>query len=170
MKKFKYIFLILSIFIVIGVTIGINTSINAANLPKKTVAAKLMNSNTLDKVGIKLESPSISEAKITKEIAIKSAQNAFPEWYNDATEISSNYYLISNKNFKSFSTIALNTDSNLKNKGYMDKLPVYIVTFSGMSYNSAVPNGYTGDTPVHNEYNVVVDANSGEALMGFSYK
>lgn len=50
----------------------------------------------------------------------------------------------------------------------MDKLPVYIVSFKGMSYTSHVPANFKGQPPVHHEYNVVVDATTGEPLMGFS--
>lgn len=52
----------------------------------------------------------------------------------------------------------------------MNNTPAYIVTYSGMSYASHVPDGFTGQVPVHHEYNIVVDANSGEVLMAFSYR
>lgn len=123
----------------------------------------------LDAQDIHLEKPD-SAAIITSDTAIQNASDTFPGWAHDAKEINAEYQLITNHSFRGFSQEALDHNPHLKQLGYMDKLPVYIVTFKGMSYYAHVPAKSNGVVPVHHEYNVIVDATSGEPLMGFSYR
>jgi hypothetical protein len=65
---------------------------------------------------------------------------------------------------------ALQKDQKLKETGYMLDQPVYIITYKGLSIEGNVPANYQGTPPVHHEFNVVVDATTGEPLMAFSYR
>ena len=50
----------------------------------------------------------------------------------------------------------------------MDKLPVYIISFRGMTFYGNVKPGSNAEPPVHHEFNVVVDATTGVVLLAFS--
>ncbi len=120
----------------------------------------------LSKDHIKLDVPE-TEPKVDSEAAKKKAKEAFAGFTVDAKEVKAEYHLITNEVFRAFSQQALNKNLNLKAKKHMDKLPAYIISFKGVTfYGHSV---YGGQRPVHHEFNVIVDAISGEALMAFSY-
>ncbi|KEO81268.1 hypothetical protein [Tumebacillus flagellatus] len=123
----------------------------------------------LEKMHIQLEKPS-SNPKIDEKAAISKAKQKFSKWAEDATETTVEYQLMTNPDYQMFSPEALSKNPKLKAAGHMEKLPVYIVSFKGMSYAGHIPQGFTGDIPIHHEYNVVVDAETGEPLIGFSYR
>jgi hypothetical protein len=116
-----------------------------------------------------LDIPKVN-SKISKDEAILKAKEAFPQWANDATETMVEYHLVSNDDFQMFSDNAKEKNADIKSKNHLDKVPAYIVSFKGMSYQGHVPSGFKGVVPVHHEYNVIVDAMSGEPLYGFSYR
>jgi hypothetical protein len=69
-------------------------------------------------------------------------------------------------NFKVFSPQALDKDPKLKADGYINNLPVWLISFQGLNVPSAAPNS----TTVDHETVYVVDAQTGEVLMGFNYR
>lgn len=124
----------------------------------------------LQAAGIKFSTPGINP-KISSEDAVEIAKKAFPGFYADSEKVNVEYQNVTDKGLNGFSAEELSKNSMLKKYGYMNNLPVYIVTFSGMQqYYSPVPYGYNGEAPVHTEYNVIVDAMTGEPLMAYSYK
>lgn len=107
---------------------------------------------------------------VSKDLALENAKKIFPAWANDATQTKIEFHLVTNKTFKGFSKEALSKNSVLKTKGFMDKIPAYVISYVGMSYTANIPADFKGEVPIHHEYNVIVDATTGEPLMGFSYR
>lgn len=107
---------------------------------------------------------------VSESLALEEAKQEFPQWEVDSDEVTIEYHKITNDTFRDFSEEALEKNPQLKKTGYMSELPVYIVSYKGMSYEGNVPDSYEGEVPVHHEYNVVIDASTGEPLMAFSYR
>ncbi|MDO3413295.1 hypothetical protein QWJ34_26320 [Saccharibacillus sp. CPCC 101409] len=129
----------------------------------------------LENMGIVLSKPepifSIQNVEtVSEKVALKNAGEEFPQWEEDSKEVIIEYQQITNPNFRDFSEEVLAKNEALRKEGYMNNLPVYIVTYRGMSYEGNVPDSYKGEVPIHHEYNVVVDVLTGEPLMGFSYR
>jgi len=139
----------------------------AASIEDSQLITTDLDTNAMAFDHIKLDVPQ-SIPLIDSNTAIENAKKAFPDWAADAKQVKAEYHLVSNDTFECFSDAALNKNADLKTKKHMDKTPAYIVSFRGMTYYGHVPNGFKGNIPVHHEYNVIVDATSGEPLMGFS--
>ena len=68
--------------------------------------------------------------------------------------------------FKCFSPQALDKNPKLKSDGYIKDLPVWLISFQGLNEPSAGP----GPKVYDHETNYIVDAQTGEILMGFNYR
>lgn len=159
--------LLRSIIISVITVLALSSLVFAATSENGQVVKTKLDTKAMEVDHIKLNVPQTA-AVIDSQTAIENAKKAFPDWAADAKEVSVEYHLVTNNTFKLFSDDALNKNSDLKNKKHMDKLPAYIVSFSGMTYYAHVPKDFKGEIPAHHEYNVIVDAKSGEPLMGFS--
>lgn len=109
---------------------------------------------------------------ISKEEAIVAANNEVGTIKNEATKIVVTFHQITYKTFTLFSEDVLNANPELKAKGYMDKLPVWIVSYKGLKLQ---PKGGFSLNPSqkprpNTEYNVVVDAYSGKPLVKYEYR
>lgn len=117
--------------------------------------------------GIKLDVPKV-KPKVDRKVAEEVARKSFGGLINKATDVSVEFHLVTNETFAAFSEVALEKNPELKTRGHMDKTPAYIISYKGVSHPVSVPSDFEGPTPVLNEINVVVDANTGEVLMAFS--
>lgn len=119
--------------------------------------------------GVSLKKPTgdftISEAK-----AIELASQYSPGYATEAKNIKAEKQLLTNDHMNLFSNSAKEKNPKLKKEGKLIDTPVYIVTFKGIT-KVGHDGGINGKKPsIHHEYNLVVDANSGEILYGFSYR
>jgi len=125
--------------------------------------------NKLSKMNIYISHPTLP-AKIDQEVALENAKSAFKEWSNDSTNTTIEYQIMTNESFNGFSPEALEKNPKLGKSHKIENLPVYIISFKGMSYTASTPIGYKGTPFIHHEYNVVVDATTGVPLFGYSYR
>jgi len=118
--------------------------------------------------GISLKKPSVEPA-ISEAKAIDLASQYADVYANTAKSIVAEYHLMTNDQFYLFSESAKEKNPKLKKDGILCDTPVYIVSFKGI--NRVGHNSFGGKEPtVFQEFNLVVDANSGEILYGFSYR
>jgi len=110
--------------------------------------------------------------KITEEQAIEAAKNAFPD-LAISTNIKVQKNIMTYKGTTLFSDAELSKNPPLKEKGYIDNMPVWIVSFKGLKIFRAGISTTTDELrrkSMHEEENVVVDAETGEALYSFTYR
>jgi hypothetical protein len=104
--------------------------------------------SSLSEMNITLENTNITP-NISANQAIESAIKTFGK---RSTNINVEYYLITSY-------------------PGMIRTPAYIVSFEDTPYSFvSVPYGFKGKIPVHHEYNVIVNAETGKAMIGFSYR
>lgn len=155
--------LILSIMMLIVIA---STTCVSAGIDK--IPADL-DSEKLEHMGIKLEEPTDMSAftEDSEKIAILAAQKETNSIGESKENIKVKRCLITNPSMQLFSEAALEKNPKLKAKGYMDKLPVYIISFK-----TEASYGFGLDSPKRKPFtegHVVIDALSGEVLMSFSY-
>jgi hypothetical protein len=126
-----------------------------------------LDKDKLAKDDIHLDVPKV-KAKISPRDVEAIARQEFAGIVENSKDVKVEYHLITNKSFQLFSQAALDKNLDLKTKKHMDKMPAYIVSFQGASYQTHTPAGFQGPAPVQSEINVVIDAMSGEVLMAFS--
>lgn len=124
--------------------------------------------NSLKNSGVTLKKITVVPS-ITEEIAIKKASDYAAGYAAEAKSINAEYHALTNKNFTLFSEKAKEKNGKLKKDGYLNDTPVYIVTFKGIT-KKAHGSRLHPNPPDFHEYNLVIDANSGEVLYGFSYR
>jgi hypothetical protein len=126
--------------------------------------------SVLHSAGVKLKKPT-SDPAITSDTAISAASKFCSGYAQKAKSITSEYHLLTNGNFAALSETAKEKNPKLKQEGFLNDTPVYIVTFNGITKigHDAVPKLNRAAT-IFKEYNVVVDATSGEILYAFSYR
>lgn len=122
----------------------------------------------LKSLGIQLHLPTSSNLVITKEQAISLAHTSAPKFASEAPEVIIEYQLLTYPYLTAFSEQALNKNANLRADGYLNNTPVYIVTFKGIHGTGHAARGQK--VPTYKEFNVVIDASSGETLFSFTYK
>ncbi|MFC5403208.1 hypothetical protein [Cohnella soli] len=117
--------------------------------------------------GVTLKKPDAA-ANLTNEQAISIASKYAPGYAKEANDINAEYQLMTNNHFALFSEAAKEKNPQLQKEGFLKDTPVYIVTFKGITKKG---HASIGQEPVVNhEFNVVVDANSGEVLYAFTYR
>lgn len=122
---------------------------------------------SLEKAGNKLDNASIS-AKITPEQAVELASEYRPDYASQAKDIVVEYYQLTNTAFNAFSDSTKSNNKYLSKEGFLEKAPSYIVSFKGITRTGKAPKGL--QAPVFHEYNVVIDADSGEVLFSLAYR
>ncbi|KEO82438.1 hypothetical protein [Tumebacillus flagellatus] len=127
-----------------------------------------LNLTTLSKIHMRLDVPP-GQAKMDKNAVLEQIKTKYADATSESKQVKIEYQLVTNPDFTAFTTSALEKNPELKAKGYMEKFPVYIVTFKGIHEEGHVPLNYKGQTPIHTEMSIVVDAQTGEELMGFSH-
>ncbi|MCD1259310.1 hypothetical protein B5M42_010730 [Paenibacillus athensensis] len=120
----------------------------------------------LGQMNFKLE-PAMDEPIVQEDVAIKSASEAFPSAAGDATSVTVEYQLVTQDSYEMISDEAKRKNKKLEQDGRIHQLPAYIVSFHGLHIH---PSRGGADRTEHEEFNVVIDAASGEALMGMSYR
>ncbi|MCD9022086.1 PepSY domain-containing protein [Cohnella silvisoli] len=117
--------------------------------------------------GVTLKKPDVATA-LSNDQAISIASKYAPGYAKEANEINAEYQLMTNNQFALFSDAAKEKNPKLNEEGFLKDTPVYIVTFKGITKKG---HALRGQEPVVNhEFNVVVDANSGEVLYAFTYR
>lgn len=176
--KKSYFIKIATIIIIVGLigfagTLVANTKNNVANA-NSDAAYNNVASEEQDKVKLKKEMridllDSTDTPKISKEEAIAAANQEAGVIKDEATKIVATYHLMTYQDFTMFSEEVLNANPKLREKGYIDKLPVWIVSYKGLQlpakggffpHAKAKPKNNT-------EFNVVVDAASGKPLISY---
>lgn len=122
--------------------------------------------DALELGGNKLENTSII-AGISPEQAVKFASNYRSDYASESTDITVEYYQITNKTTNIFSDNVKKTNKYLSDNGFLKEAPCYIVSFKGITRIGHAPAN--SKPPIFNEYHVVIDANSGEVLYSFAY-
>lgn len=119
-------------------------------------------------MGMTLKKPDVAAA-FSNDQAIAIASKYAPRYAKEANGIIAEYQLLTNDQFNLFSDAAKEKNLELKEGGFLKDTPVYIVTFKGITKKGH--GFFKGQEPVVNhEFNVVVDANSGEVLYAFTYR
>ncbi|TEB10201.1 hypothetical protein Psfp_04197 [Pelotomaculum sp. FP] len=121
----------------------------------------------LEKAGNKLENASIN-AKITPEQAVEIVSQDRPDYASQAIDIVVEYYQLTNTAFNAFSDDTKNNNKYLSKDGFLEKAPCYIVSFKGITRAGKAPEGM--QAPIFHEYNVVIDADSGDILFSLAYR
>lgn len=159
-----------------GITSYNTKNVNADSLYSQNIVSEVpsQDKEKLKKnMGIELQDLSDDDVKgksiITKEQAIESANTEAGSWVTQAKKISVLKSKMTYKNFTLFSEETLNANPDLKAKGYIDNLPVWIVSYQGLNLP---PKGgsLTIQAKPNTEYNVVVDAVSGKPLVAYRYR
>jgi hypothetical protein len=117
----------------------------------------------LKKNGTTLENTSI-EPMINSDQALEVASKLAPKYATQANDIFIEYYQLTNA-FNAFTDGAKQKNKSLSKDGII-KIPCYIVTFSGITRIGKVSEGI--EAPVFHNFNIVIDATTGEPLYGFS--
>lgn len=123
----------------------------------------------LSQMGITIENTSTAPT-ITPQEAAETASNECANYASQATNIAVEYYEFTDPNMRMFSPAAMEKNQSLAANGYLLDTPCYIVSFKGITKPAIVPPDFKGNPPVNHEYNLVIDANSGEPLFGFTYR
>ncbi|AIQ11906.1 PepSY domain-containing protein [Paenibacillus durus] len=127
-----------------------------------------LNKASLKTLGIKLDKPTSGKAILSEKSAIEKAESNQQKFASEAKDVSSELQLLTYPYLNAFSESALSKNPKLKAEGFLNQTPVYIVTFKGIN---GVGHAAVGDkVPTYNEYNVVIDAVSGEVLFSFTYQ
>ncbi|MCZ8514129.1 hypothetical protein O9H85_17190 [Paenibacillus filicis] len=164
MKK-KLNILIMTMAIVSICSIGV--AMAQPNISESTVQTS-HDISRLAKEGVKLKK-TIDNPTITQAQAIDLASKYAQGYAQEAKQIIAEYHLLSNDKLTLFSDSAKEKNPKLKIDGKLNDTPVYIVTFKGITKKGHV-SSIKQKVPVNHEYNLVIDANSGEVLYGFSYR
>lgn len=158
---------IISTLFFVLLTGAVGTSAYASNVDQPTISQKDMK----EKMDIDITNCS-DATPITKEQAIKAAKNECPGYAAEATEIVAQKNYMTNKSFQMFSPEALAKNRSLKDNG-LDNSPVWIVSFKGLTIYRCGLSDMTDDmrkASSHQEYDVVVDATSGETLFSTTFR
>lgn len=167
MKKLK----IITILGVIAVATYTSTVLVNAKSADSEPAITEHSPEGLKTVGIKLKKPQ-QQPKISEDQAIENASMFQPNLAEKAKKIRAEYQLVT-KEFYALSDAAKEKNPQLKKDGYLNDTPVYIVTFKGVERPTHITTGQSDDDVKKitvDDVSVIVDANSGEVLLGFSYK
>ncbi|MDF9408790.1 hypothetical protein L7E55_10555 [Pelotomaculum isophthalicicum JI] len=128
------------------------------------ISKTIQDLDSLKKNSTILESTSII-AKITPDQAFETASKLAPKYATQAENIVVEYYQLTNTGFNAFTDSAKQKNNSLSKDGIM-KVPCYIVTFKGITRIGEAPMGI--QAPIFHNFNIVIDANTGEPLYGFS--
>lgn len=116
-----------------------------------------------NKIGMVARSSSISPV-VTTELIMMIASK-LPE-HSLTQNVHYELVTMTFPNFNAFSPAALSKNQKLENAGYINDLPVWLVSFQGLNIPSM-----NKKEPVYNHETIyVIDASSGEMLLGFSYR
>ena len=118
----------------------------------------------LNDMGMTLENTSVI-AKLTPDQAVEAACKDRPDFANQAKNIVVEYYQITDPGTQVLSDAAKQKNESLAKNGYLLKTPCYIVSFEGINKEASTPPDVPPKT--FHEYNLVIDANSGEPLYAF---
>lgn len=174
MKKNRLLIAIV-VFFLLAVGIGLNlcngTKVSEAQVSQKANYEFVSNIQQTNQDLIRLKenfllentpiTPGISDAE-----AFHIACNNRPDYASQASNICVEYYNVTDYGGTGLSDIAKQKNPSL-NAGIKES-PCYIVSFEGISRYPHGPKGMT--LPMLHEYNVFIDAMSGEVLFGFVYR
>lgn len=107
---------------------------------------------------------------ITKEQALETANKMVGPLAGQAKKIHVKHYLMTDPTWTMFSPEQLDANPKLKEKGYMDKVPVWIVSYEGLNLPPHTGSEGEGKVKGNTEFNIVIDATSGKPLIDFKYR
>ncbi|MFD3447177.1 hypothetical protein ACFDTO_21510 [Microbacteriaceae bacterium 4G12] len=141
---------------------------SATDVTQSSSVSTLQDVTSLKEFGLTYQVPVTKSAtKISKDNALQIVSNLYPSYASTAKNVVVEYQLVSG-NEQNFSDIAKQKNPQLAHDNRLNQTPCYIVTFEGIKRSSKVP---FGAKPIElHEYNVIIDANSGEVLFSFTYR
>ncbi len=104
---------------------------------------------------------------ICREDAIKIVKDQFPLLSEQAKNIKAQKVMLTQPGCGPLSNESVSKNNSLKEKGYIDNIPVWIVVLKDGNYN--MPSNGTGDNKKSADMQIIIDANSGEVLNAFFY-
>lgn len=161
MRKF---YKLLVLMVIVAVSLSIFLFNVFANEPD------IQPSELKNNMGIDIEVNN-TKPNITREQAIETAKLAFG--ITNAKTVTAQTNIMTWQGFTDFSEQALSKNSVLKEKGYLDKSPVWIVSFRGLRITRSGGPNLTDEqrqSSFHQEENAVIDATTGEPLFIFTYR
>ncbi|RAU92730.1 hypothetical protein [Paenibacillus sp. YN15] len=166
MKKSKIA--LLTLFTTVALSIALPITISATNEPsnvESTIKTK-QNQVFLTQNNIILKTPD-TKSKISEEEAINLALKYCDALKPDPSNIAVEYQLMTYSNFHEFSEAAKSKNQKLKEEGYLNNTPVYIVTLKGLNFPSmgGRAQGSKIQHIILHEKNVIIDADTGEILF-----
>ncbi|MDR1101432.1 MAG: hypothetical protein LBL34_03650 [Clostridiales bacterium] len=128
--------------------------------------------NTKGAAGIQLQEYKRDEAIITKERAINAVMADFPE-LADKQLVSVDVKAMTFGGYSMFTEEALNKNPELKERGYLENTPVYIVEFDGVQISRSggtFVSDEKREADVLTKQFVIVDAKTGVTLLTYHAK
>ncbi len=161
----KSMFGILVSAIIVGGIALIAVNNVQANVPSAT-ATTIQNVNQLASMGITFANPGTLVPLITKDQAVQIAAQTFAPLAATAKSVHVELQLVTDKTTKMFSPKEMQENPQVALNG-LANTPCYIVTYEGINFTKSIPNH--ADV-VNHEYNVLIDAQTGQILYGFTYR
>lgn len=157
------------IVIVLLITVTLLPNLTSATFPITKGPKTEHDLKALSNMNIRLDIP-IQSAKGDSSVAIQNAKATYP-FLETAKDVKVEYHLLTDKVFQLLSEEALSKNPDLKSKGAIEKLPVFLISFKGVQVpSSGGPMNGPELKDSRTEFNVVVDATSNVPLFAFSYR
>lgn len=164
----KWIILVSLVLIIVSLSLVLLPKTNASS-PSFGVST-IQDTAKLAGMGISFDSTvnfNLPSHLITKNDAIRIANQTFAQLDSKATNIHVEFQLVTDSAVKMFSPEEKHLNPSVVSNG-IRKMPCYIVTYNGVDVTS---KAILGRTPIINhEYNVLIDALTGQILFGFTYR
>ncbi len=163
---------VITLVLILG-TVLTNKGVASQNIPNKSFKyISDIQKTTHDLQALRGSRLTLENTAIVPKIAPREAVDAachyLPGYANQAKSIVVEYYQLTNPGITAFSDAAKQKNQSLLQNGYLLKAPCYIVSFEGITRHGSAPNGF--QAPIWHEYNLIVDAGSGEILYGYAYR
>ena len=169
MKKGKWLFSILSIAVVVVAGWFLGHIVSGNNIEPVSVRAQggggidvVTLQDRLNLVFVPASPEDTSQVKIPQEKAIASAQAEQEGRLKNATSISAELGRLTDPGLKELAAAGEKADTRL-----IGKQLVWVISFQGVD---TVSQGPINSEAVSHEYNIVIDATTGEFIIGFTYR
>lgn len=167
-------------FLVLGLFVFLNVHVSKANSVQNNSNTTILSDSTASssqsshvpidhsalqkKFGMVINPSSIKPT--IAEDQIKTIATKFPE-YKLTQNVSYELVQMTYPKFNAFSQSALSKNPKLKNDGQIKELPVWLVSFQGLN----IPSMNNSKKTIYDHETIyIIDATSGEMLLGLNYR